>query len=35
MIAILRYNAGNTASVENAIKSLGYKTFVTDDIALV
>lgn len=35
MIAILRYNAGNTTSVENAIKSLGYKPLVTDDITLL
>jgi len=31
MIAILKYNAGNVASVENAINRLGYKTVVTDD----
>lgn len=31
MIAILKYNAGNVASVENAINRLGYTTVVTDD----
>lgn len=30
MIAILKYNAGNTRSVENAVKQLGYKVLVTD-----
>jgi len=35
MIAILKYNAGNTTSVENAIKSLGYSTLVTDDVSLL
>jgi glutamine amidotransferase len=33
MIAILKYNAGNTKSVENAIQRLGYECKVTDDIA--
>lgn len=33
MIAILKYNAGNITSVENAIKSLGYPVIVTDDIS--
>jgi len=33
MIAILKYNAGNTKSVENAIQRLGYECIVTDDIA--
>lgn len=32
MIAILKYNAGNTTSVENAIKQLGFEVVVTDDI---
>jgi len=32
MIAILKYNAGNTKSVQNAIKRLGYDCIVTDDI---
>lgn len=31
MIAILKYNAGNTRSVQNAIKRLGYDCVVTDD----
>ncbi|KZE75212.1 imidazole glycerol phosphate synthase subunit HisH [Myroides marinus] len=31
MIAILKYNAGNVQSVENAIQRLGYDTIVTDD----
>jgi len=33
MIAILKYNAGNTRSVQNAIQRLGYECIVTDDIA--
>lgn len=32
MIAILKYNAGNTKSVENAIQRLGYECIVTDDV---
>lgn len=32
MIAILKYNAGNATSVENAVKRLGYQTVITDDI---
>lgn len=35
MIAILKYNAGNVASVENATNRLGYKTVITDDAALL
>jgi glutamine amidotransferase len=31
MIAILKYNAGNVKSVENAVKKLGYEVIVTDD----
>jgi imidazole glycerol-phosphate synthase subunit HisH len=31
MIAILRYNAGNIRSVQNAINRLGYKSIITDD----
>lgn len=31
MIAILKYNAGNATSVENAVKNLGYEVVVTDD----
>ena len=33
MIAILKYNAGNTRSVQNAIQRLGYECIVTDDVA--
>lgn len=32
MIAIIKYNAGNITSVENAVKRLGYTCRVTDDI---
>lgn len=35
MIAILKYNAGNLASVENAVQRLGYEVVVTDDTALL
>lgn len=35
MIAILKYNAGNVTSVENAVRKLGYETIVTDDIAIL
>ncbi len=31
MIAIIKYNAGNIKSVENAVKRLGYNCIVTDD----
>lgn len=31
MIAILKYNAGNSLSVENAVKRLGFETVITDD----
>ena len=31
MIAILKYNAGNVKSVENALVSLGYDCLITDD----
>lgn len=31
MIAIIKYNAGNIKSVENAIRRLGYDCLVTDD----
>jgi len=34
-IAIIKYNAGNIKSVENAIKRLGYDCVVTDDIGLI
>ncbi len=33
MIAIIKYNAGNIKSVENAIRRLGYDCMVTDDEA--
>lgn len=32
MIAIIKYNAGNITSVENAVRRLGYPCLVTDDI---
>ena len=35
MIAILKYNAGNVTSVENAVRNLGYSTLVTDDIEVL
>ncbi|MBW8360754.1 MAG: imidazole glycerol phosphate synthase subunit HisH [Kaistella sp.] len=35
MIAILKYNAGNAVSVENAVQRLGYQTVITDDFALL
>lgn len=31
MIAIIKYNAGNIKSVQNAVQRLGYETVVTDD----
>ena len=31
MIAIIKYNAGNTKSVENAVKRLGFDCIITDD----
>ena len=31
MIAILKYNAGNIASVKNAVEQLGYECVITDD----
>jgi glutamine amidotransferase len=33
MIAILRYNAGNIKSVQNALTRLGYESIITDDPA--
>jgi len=33
MIALLKYNAGNTLSLQNALSRLGYQSIVTDDIA--
>ena len=31
MIAIIKYNAGNIQSVQNAINRLGYECIITDD----
>jgi imidazole glycerol-phosphate synthase subunit HisH len=31
MIAIIKYNAGNIRSVQNAVTRLGYKSVITDD----
>lgn len=31
MIAILKYNAGNIKSVQNALQRLGYESIITDD----
>jgi imidazole glycerol-phosphate synthase subunit HisH len=31
MIAIIKYNAGNTASVKNAVERLGYDCIITDN----
>lgn len=31
MIAIIKYNAGNIRSVQNALNRLGYKSIITDD----
>ena len=33
MIAILKYNAGNIRSVQNALNRLGYESIITDDPA--
>ncbi len=33
MIAIVKYNAGNITSVQNALTRLGYKSTITDDPA--
>jgi len=35
MIAIVKYNAGNTRSVQNALSRLGYDSLITDDAALL
>ena len=35
MIAIIKYNAGNVKSVQNAIKRLGYQSIITDDPILI
>ena len=31
MIAIIKYNAGNISSVQNALKRLGYESIITGD----
>jgi len=31
MIAIIKYNAGNTNSVQNAVRRLGYETVISDE----
>jgi len=31
MIAIIKYNAGNIRSVQNALSRLGYESIITDD----
>ena len=31
MIAIIKYNAGNIRSVQNALQRLGYESIITDD----
>jgi len=35
MIAIVKYNAGNISSVQNALERLGYSSMVTDDPKLI
>jgi glutamine amidotransferase len=35
MIVIVKYNAGNTKSVQNALLSLGYDSVITDDKELI
>lgn len=35
MIAIIKYNAGNITSVQNALERLGYSSMVTDDPKLI
>jgi glutamine amidotransferase len=35
MIAIIKYNAGNIQSVQNALKNLGYESVITDDKATI
>jgi len=35
MIAIVKYNAGNIKSVQNALIRLGYDSIVTDDVAVL
>ena len=31
MIAIIKYNAGNIKSVQNALTRLGFESIITDD----
>ena len=33
MIALLKYNAGNSLSLQNALSRLGYQSIISDDIA--
>ena len=35
MIAIIKYNAGNIRSVQNALKRLGYESIITEDIRTI
>lgn len=35
MIAVLKYNAGNIGSVQNALQRLGYESVVTDDFEVL
>jgi len=35
MIAIIKYNAGNIRSVQNALQRLGYESVVTDDPVII
>lgn len=35
MIAIIKYNAGNIKSVQNALNRLGYESIITDDEATI
>lgn len=35
MIAIIKYNAGNIQSVQNALNRLGYESVITDDRAVI
>lgn len=35
MIAIIKYNAGNITSVQNALNRLGYESIITDDVQTI
>ena len=35
MIAIVKYNAGNVRSVQNALNRMGYESIVTDKESLL